>query len=424
MRTNLKLRHASSEIGDKVDQIFAEIRDLRHLLPENGLTLRRFQSYAESVNTQSSITLVDDEFRKHPIDTEWDEFLLPMHSNGDGPFTNTSNWQFQLYESTNVVNLQGDPNHQNERIISGRYKLLRTLPGHSSGVSSVAFSRDGRRLLSGSWDGSLRLWDVETECTLLQSTHAHNDDATSVVFVGDETILASASSDMTIKFWDARSGSFLQLLDGHNDRISGLAYAKDSGELASGSGDGTVRIWDIETGSALRILPADGGGVWSIAITDDGRQLVSGSGDGTISIWDVRANKSTVRTLQGHTDGVRSIAISRDKLASGSWDRTVMLWDIKTGTTTQILQSHDDHITSVVYVSPKWLASASGDDSTFKLWDTETGQVAQTLHTDGGSISSIAFSSASNGGGVLASGSGDRTIRLWNEASGSERIIN
>jgi WD40 repeat protein len=414
MCANLKLRHASSEIGDRVGQILVEIGDLRHLLPENELTLQRFQSYAESVNGQSSITYVDDEFRKHLIDIEWDDLPLPMHSNGDGPSTNTSNWQSQPYESTNVT-LPRDPNPQNERISSGHYKLSRTLPGHSSGVSSVTFSRDGRQLLSGSWDGSLRLWDVETECTL-QSIRGHSDDATSVVFVGDETILASASSDTTIKFWDADSGSLLQQLNDHNDRISGLAYADDSGELASGSGDGTIRIWDIENGSAVRILPGDHGGVWSIAITDDGRQLVSGSGDGTISIWDIRA-KSIVRKLEGHADGVQSVAIRRDRLASGSWDRTIMLWDTRTGSTTQILQGHDDHITSVVYVGHKWLASGSGDDSRFKLWDTETGLLAQTLHTDGGSISSIAFSAGN--GGQLASGSGDRTIRLWNKASGS-----
>ncbi|KAG4432840.1 hypothetical protein IFR05_011679 [Cadophora sp. M221] len=411
---NLSSLETSREIGDKVDQILLEIRELRHLRPESEVTLQRVQSYAESVSGHSSTTYPGGDVQKHLIDTNWDNVHIPMRTNADGPSSETLNWYSQLYEETKV-NLPSNPTHQNERNSSRQYKLFRTLPSHSSGVSSVAFSKNGGRLLSGSWDGSLRLWELDTERTL-QSFHGHSDDATNVVFVGDETVLASASSDATIKFWDASSGSLLQELNDHKDRISGLAYATDGGELASGSGDGTIRIWDIETGLAVRTLPGEHGGIWSIAITDEGRRLISGSGDGTISIWDVRA-KSIIRTLKGHDDGVRSIAIRGDSFASGSWDRTVKVWDIRTGSATRILQGQDDHITAVVYVGHKWLASGSGDDSTFKLWDIETGVVAQTLHSDGGSISSIAFSARD--GGQLASGSGDRKVRLWNEVSRS-----
>lgn len=391
-------------------QISADIRDLRYRFPENASTLQHFQSYAESVNGQSSITYVNDEFPNDSLYTELDADSSTMHSNGYDPLINLSSLQLQLYESTTNPNLKDDLRLQSEWVISGTYKLVRTLPGHSSGVSSVAFSRNGTQLLSGSWHGSLRLWDVETGRTL-QSIPGHSEEATQIVFVGDETIFASASSDTTIKFWDAKSGSLIQRLDDHNDRISGLAYAKYSRELASASEDGVIRIWDIESASA-RVLSEHRDCVWSLAITDDGRQLVSGSGDGTIRIWDTRA-RSTVRILQGHTDGVRSISISGDSIASGSWDRTVRLWDIKTGSPIQILQTHDEHISSVVHLGQKWLASGSGDQSTFKLWDIDKGSVALTLKTDGGTISSLAFSQRN--GGQLASGAGDRTIRVWDD---------
>jgi WD40 repeat protein len=127
--------------------------------------------------------------------------------------------------------------------------------------------------------------------------------------------------------------------------------------------------------------------------------------DETIKLWDVG---QAVRTLRGHTDGVRSVAFSPDSrlLASGSWDNTVILWDVETRT----LRGHTAPVWSVAF-SPDGRLLASGSlDNTIKLWDVETGQEVRTLSGHNDWVLSVAFSPD---GRLLASASQDGTVRLW-----------
>ena len=277
--------------------------------------------------------------------------------------------------------------------------LERTLKGHSNWVDSVAYSPDGQTVASGSNDKTIKLWNVNTG-NLLQTFEGHSKWVNSVAYSPDGQTLASGSNDNsvgevlasgsfddTIKLWNVKTGKLLQTLEGNSHSVNSVAYSPDgqtlasggsisyqelirlkySPDLASGSYDQSIKLWDVKTGKLLQTLKDDSGSVKSVAYSPDGQTLASGSS--TIKLWDVKTGK-LLQTLEGHSSSVKSVAYSPDgqTLASGSWDNTIKLWNVKTGNLLQTLEGHSISVNSVAY-SPdgQTLASGSGDD-TIKIW--------------------------------------------------------
>ncbi|WPJ66488.1 hypothetical protein SMAC4_14051 [Sordaria macrospora] len=293
---------------------------------------------------------------------------------------------------------------------------LQTLEGHRGDVFSVAFSPDGQRLASGSYDETIKIWDPASG-SCLQTLEGHRSYVASVAFSPDGQRLASGSGDNTIKIWDPASGSCLQTLEGHRSYVASVAFSPDGQRLASGSGDNTIKIWDPASGSCLQTLEGHRSDVRSVAFSPDGQRLASGSGDETIKIWDP-ASGSCLQTLEGHRSDVFSVAFSPDgqRLASGSYDETIKIWDPASGSCLQTLEGHRSDVFSVAF-SPdgQRLASGSGDE-TIKIWDPASGSCLQTLEGHRSYVASVAFSPD---GQRLASGSWDNTIKIWDPASGS-----
>jgi WD40 repeat protein len=150
-----------------------------------------------------------------------------------------------------------------------------------------------------------------------------------VGFSPDGQQLASGSFDNTIKIWDVTTGKVLNTLKGHDSWVYGVGFSPDGQQLASGSFDKTIKIWDVTTGKVLNTLKGHDSSVYSVGFSPDGQQLASGSFDKTIKIWDVTTGK-VLNTLKGHDSSVYSVGFSPDgqQLASGSHDKTIILWDL------------------------------------------------------------------------------------------------
>jgi uncharacterized protein YjiK len=160
---------------------------------------------------------------------------------------------------------------------------MQTLEGHTSRVLSVAFSPDGKQIVSGSGDNTARLWDATTGASL-QILKGHIQDITSVAFSADGKQVVSGSRDKTARLWGAATGLLKQIFEGHTQDIWSVAFSPDSKQLVSGSHDNTVRIWDTAKGALLRTLEGYICWVRSVAFSPDGKQVVSASRDKTIRL--------------------------------------------------------------------------------------------------------------------------------------------
>jgi WD40 repeat protein/predicted Ser/Thr protein kinase len=313
------------------------------------------------------------------------------------------------------------------RLVSGSYdgtiKLwdaatgeeLRALKGHENGVASVSSSPNGTRLVSGSYDNTIRLWDADTG-EELRMFKRHESSVNSVSFSPDGTRLVSGSDDNTIRLWDADTGEELRMFRGHESSVNSVSFSPDGTRLVSGSDDNTIRLWDAATGEELRALKGHQNGVATVSYSPDGARLVSGSGDNTIKLWDA-ATGEELRTLKGHDSGVASVSFSPDgtRLVSGGWDNTIRFCDAVSGEELRKLKGHGLYVTSVSF-SPDGTRLVSGSsDNTIKLWDAATGEEVRTLKGHESFVASVSFSPD---GTRLMSGSWDNTIRLCNAATG------
>ncbi|MCF3622491.1 CHAT domain-containing protein [Planktothrix agardhii] len=292
-----------------------------------------------------------------------------------------------------------------------------TLGGHAKPVYAVSFSPDGKRLATGSWDNTVKLWDANTGKEI-QTLRGHTDRVYGVSFSPDGKRLATGSWDNTVKLWDANTGKEIYTLRGHTDWVWDVSFSPDSKRLASASGDKTVKLWDVSAGKEIQTLTGHTDGLRGVSFSPDGKRLATASSDKTVKLWDSTTGKE-IQTLTGHTNWVRGVSFSPDgqRLATASEDNTVKLWDSATGKEIQTLTGHTDRVNRVSFSPDGQRLATTSDDKTVKLWDSTTGKEIKTLigHTE--SVFGVSFSPD---GQRLATASDDKTVKLWDSTTGKE----
>jgi len=150
-------------------------------------------------------------------------------------------------------------------------------------VNLVAFSPDGNRIVSLSYDKSVWVWDAKTGEQLreLQLSNA----IISAAFSPDGNRIVSGSRDKSVRVWDAKTGEQLRELQGHTDNINSVAFSPDGKRIVSGSTDRSMRVWDAQTGKLLRELQGHSDSVNLVAFSPDGNQIVSSSQDKSARVW-------------------------------------------------------------------------------------------------------------------------------------------
>jgi WD40 repeat protein/transcriptional regulator with XRE-family HTH domain len=288
---------------------------------------------------------------------------------------------------------------------------------HTDLVLSLAFSPDERMLASGSLDGSVTLWEVESRAPLWSGWHTKG--TTCLAFAPDGRTLASSGNEGTVRIWDVQSGIPLKTLP-HPGPVFAVAWGPHGHLLASGDFAGTLRLWQMqETGPALCVQTLSGHSNWvrALAFAPDGSQLASASWDGTVKLWGVgEAESLRVRqTLVGHTERVQALAWSADggTLASGSFDHTITLWDVQQGTSRVALEGHTDVVNGLAFTPDSRSLLSGSDDGTLRLWDVAGGESLRVLQ---GYTASLLDLDWSPDGTRLASAGADTLVTLWDVA--------
>ena len=287
-------------------------------------------------------------------------------------------------------------------------QLKATLEGHTDLVWSVAFSPNGQTLASASQDRTIRLWNSNNG-KLKRTLIGHRDTVNSVAFSPDGQTIASASWDGTVRLWNPQNGKLKRTLTGHTDGILFVAFSPDGETLASASGDNTVRLWNPQNGKLKTTLTGHTNMVDSVAFSPDGRTLASGSRDQTIRLWNPQNGKLKT-TLTGHTGDITRMMFSPDgrTLASASRDDTVRLWNPNTGQHKTTL-THRTGWTKPVVFSSDGATLLMGGHGIY-IWDTQIGQYKKPFAPDITDFFSVVFSP---NGQIVASGSADNKVRLW-----------
>jgi WD40 repeat protein len=293
-----------------------------------------------------------------------------------------------------------------------------SLRGHSNEVLALAIAADGKTLVSGSMDRTIKLWDLTTgkERATLKG---HASSILSMALAADGKTLAAASHDGVIKVWDLATGKERFTFKTPAFGEISVAIAADGRMLALGGRDKTVKLWDLESGRERAAFQTVN--LRCVAFAPDGKTLAVGGSVlpggqfvGTLQLWDVTTVKQRVKPMV-HGGGIHFLAFTADgrTLASTSLENaTVKLWEVATGreraTFTGLM-----HGGMAPAFSPDGSILAAGgvDDGTVKLWDLSTGNELATLRGDANSVHAVAFTPD---GRTLAAAEGpDTTIRLW-----------
>ena len=286
--------------------------------------------------------------------------------------------------------------------------------GHVASVYIGNFSPDGRFIVTGDDDGTVRLWHTQTGQEIRQFI-GHTNLVNSVMFSPDGRHILTAGIDNTARLWDVESGEEVRRITGLG-AIWSARYSPD-GQYIAVAEDSDISLWDISSGQEIWRADGHTGTIFYSDFSLDGRFLATASNDGTARLWDVLSGKE-LRQFTGHAEYLSNATISPDGrfLLTTSGDRTLRLWDIETGAELRRFVGHSDIVISGWFSPNGRTILSSGHDGTARLWDVQTGQELRRIVGHTGVVRTV-FSP--DGRNFLTVGE-DRSVRLWETTAVNE----
>jgi WD40 repeat protein/TPR repeat protein len=303
---------------------------------------------------------------------------------------------------------------------AGSGQQLLMLRGHTDRLESAAFSGDGQRIITAALDKTARVWSAGNP---LRSLPGHTDELSTAQFSPDGQRILTASADKTARIWDGTSGKSLLILSGHDDQVRAAAFSPDGRRVGTAAWDGTARLWDAATGNQLLVLRGHTERLEGVGFSSDGRRLVTAARDATVRVWDA-ASGAQLRVLTAGTEHVPRPEFSPDgrRIVGGASNGTVHVWDADSGKELLVLRGHTDFVNTASWSPDGRLLVTASNDATARVWDSESGRQLLLLsgHTD-----RVRAASFSRNGRHIVTASWDKTARIWDAVNGALlRVLN
>jgi len=303
--------------------------------------------------------------------------------------------------------------------------------GHSSRVTALAWSLDGKRLASASYDKSVVVWDASNG-NKLYTYRGHMQRVYALAWSPDSRYLVSGGMDAAIQVWDASNGALLRSYVGHQAPVRALSWSPDGQYIASAGEDGTVHIWSAYSDTPFYVYRAHSQALYAVAWSPNSKFIVSGGEDKEVHIWRLpqdqskrsllraiseRLNTTTLpRKLTGHYGRINDLAWSRDgmRIAAASSNYQLLIWNALSGVLIFSHRTSSTGMKNAVAWSPDSVYLATGsNDKTVQVWNTVLKKQCDSYRGHTGYVLAVAWSPD---GTRIASAGVDRTVQVWEPA--------
>ena len=334
---------------------------------------------------------------------------------GHSKYVTTVTWS---PDGTHILTGSGDGTARIWDTTTGDNTLTLTI---NSVINAIAWSPDGRHILTGSGDGTAHIWNATTGDNTLTLTHTliHADWVTAVAWSPDGRHILTGSGEGTAHIWNATTGDNTLTLT-HTNSVTAVAWSPDGRYILTGTRGGTAHIWDSRTGDNTLTLTTNSI-IEAIAWSDDGRYILTGTHDSMTHVWDATTGDNTLTLTLTPNRILKAMAYSRDGryILTASEGSTAHIWDATTGDNTLTLTLiHADWVTAVAWSPDGHHILTASQGGTAHIWDATTGTNTLTLnHTDW--VRAVAWSPD---GHHILTASDDGTARIWDATTGTNTL--
>ena len=284
--------------------------------------------------------------------------------------------------------------------------------------SDITFHSDRISVVNGNYK-TIRYWDSEIEKNK-KINDAHKESITCVSISPDGKMIASGSRDKTVRLWNASTEALHKTLKGHKKPILSLTFSSDGSSIASTSEDKTIRVWNVDTGRRKHLFKTHSKHLHRISFSPNGNTLANSSMDGIIHQWDLNTGKHK-NTIVGHGSGFASknIVFSKDKIIAATTygSNNIILYDLNTQEVQNILKGHSKQVDCLSFSSDGETLASGSQDKTIRLWSVTPGEHKKKLNGHFEEVSHVMFKDDES----LISYGHDKRVRLWDVKKGRQK---